>query len=108
MSVTNKIEIARVMREIAFFLRVRGENAYKARAYEKAAIALLHTPHEVAELVSSGMLTEIPGIGPATSSVITDLVTQGESPLHRELQGDVPTSLVELDAVPGLSIKQIL
>ena len=96
------------MREIAFFLRLKGENAYKARAYEKAAFALLHAPHEATELVSAGILKDVPGIGPATSMVIADLVTLGESSLHRELQGDFPASLVELDAVPGLSIKQIL
>ena len=35
----HKREIVRILREIAFFLRLRGENPYKARAYEQAGAA---------------------------------------------------------------------
>ncbi len=102
-----KHDIARVLKEIAFFLRLKGENPYRARAYEQAGHALLLSPQELKSLIDSRSLTDVPGIGPATASVITELFTTGSTPLLEELQGAAPSSLVELGAVPGLSMKQI-
>jgi DNA polymerase (family 10) len=103
----NKRDIAGVLDEIAFFLLLKGENPYKARAYRKAAVALLTCPREASSLVETGTLAEVPGIGPATASVITELVTTGASGVHREVQGGYPSSLTELGDVPGLSMKRI-
>lgn len=105
---TNKREIAQVLHEIAFFLRLHGDNAYKARAYDKAATALLNASHDAQALVNKRMLTDVPDIGPATAAVITELVHTGNSVLHQELKKDFPSSLSELGDVPGLSVKQIL
>jgi len=102
-----KRDIARTFKEIAFFLRLKGDNPYRARAYEQAGYALLVSPQDLTHLVENGSLTEIPGIGPATASVITELFSTGSASLLQELQGAYPTSLVELGEVPGLSMKQI-
>jgi len=103
----NKRDIAAVLEDIAFFLLLNGENPYKARAYRKAAMALLTCPHEASVLVQTGTLGDVPGIGPATASVITELVTTGTSAFHRDVQGGYPSSLTELGDVPGLSMKRI-
>lgn len=103
----NKRDIARVLEDIAFFLLLKGENPYKAKAYRKAGMALLTTPHEASELVTGGRLTDVAGIGPATASVITELVTTGTSAFHQDVQGAYPSSLTDLGDVPGLSMKQI-
>lgn len=102
-----KRDIARTLKEIAFFLRFKGDNPYKAQAYERAGYALLVCPRDLARLVNSGSLTEVPGIGPATASVITELFSTGSAPLLHELRGASPSSLVELGEVPGLSMKEI-
>jgi DNA polymerase (family 10) len=102
-----KHEIKRVLDEIAFFLLLKGENPYKARAYNKAGVALLQCPEEVSVLVQHGTLSKVPGIGPATASVITELLTTGASAFHREVQGTYPSSLMELGDVPGLSVRLI-
>jgi DNA polymerase (family 10) len=103
----NKRDIAGILDEIAFFLLLNGENPYKARAYRKAAMALLTAPQEASVLVKTGTLADVPGIGPATASAITELATTGASELHREVQGGYPSSLTELGDVPGLSMKRI-
>ena len=105
--VMNKRDIARVLNDIAFFLLLNGENPYKARAYRKAAMALLTCPQEASALVEAGTLAGVAGIGPATASVITELVATGVSAFHREVQGGYPSSLTELGDVPGLSMKRI-
>jgi DNA polymerase (family 10) len=102
-----KPEIARILKEIAFFLLLKGDNPYRARAYERAGAALLVSSEELYPLVQSGHLTKVNGIGKATASVITELVSTGSSTLHHTIRGAYPSSLVELGDVPGLSLKQI-
>ncbi|HTK86369.1 MAG TPA: DNA polymerase/3'-5' exonuclease PolX [Nitrospiraceae bacterium] len=103
----NKRDIARVLEDIAFFLLLKGENPYKAKAYRNAATALLTCRQEASALVKTGTLMHVPGIGPATAAVITELVTTGTSALHHDVQGVYPSGLTELENVPGLSMKQI-
>ncbi len=69
---TNKHDIAHRLEEIAFFLLLKGENPYKAKAYRNAGIALLMSPHEASDLMQTGMLTEVTGLGPATASGFRD------------------------------------
>src|SRR5574339_24718 len=107
MRAMEKREIARVLKEVAFFLLLRGESPHKARAYRHAATALLSCPDTAAHLVRSGRLTQVRGIGPATASIITELVDSGVSAYHHEIRGMYPPSLVELADIPGLRVKQI-
>ena len=104
----NKREVASVLKEIAFFVRLSGGNPYKARAYERAGMALLTCPYEPLELLRPGTLTQVEGIGPATASLITELLTTGTSAVHQKVRGTFPSSLAELGDVPGLSMKQIV
>ena len=97
-----KREIARILSEIAFYLRLRGDNPYKSAAYERAARALLLSPHEPYQLVESDTLTDIQDIGPGTAAVIRELLLTGRSSLYQRVKGSYPTSLVELGQVPGL------
>ncbi|BCA56054.1 DNA polymerase/3'-5' exonuclease PolX [Nitrospira sp. KM1] len=102
-----KQDIARVLREIAFFLRFNGDNPFKARAYERAASSLLLSTEELSCLVKGEGLMRLVDVGPGTASVIRDLATTGWSQLHRTVQGAYPSSLAELGEVPGLRFKQI-
>ncbi|WP_447979254.1 PHP domain-containing protein [Candidatus Nitrospira bockiana] len=102
-----KHEIAQALKEIAFFLLLKGENPYKARAYQHAASALLACPEDLTTLVEQGGLPRVKGIGPSTASVIIELVRTGSSTLQREARGEYPPSLAELAELPGLSPSQI-
>ncbi|WP_447599406.1 helix-hairpin-helix domain-containing protein [Nitrospira sp. Nam80] len=102
-----KREIARILKEVAFFLLLKGESPHKARAYRHAATALLTSPDTAADLVRSGRLMQVKGIGPATASIITELVETGVSAYHHEIRGTYPSSLAELRDIPGLRVKQI-
>ena len=102
-----KRHIARVLSDIAFYLRLHEANPYKAVAYERAARALLLSPYEPHELLEGALLTEISGIGSSTASVIRELLLTGHSNLLQRVRGSYPDSLVELGRVPGLRPKQI-
>ncbi len=103
-----KHEVARILQDIAFFLLLKGDNPFKAQAYERAATAVLTSQPDLADLVATNSLTDLSGIGPATARVIIELVTTGHSTMHEEVQGRYPLSLVTLGEVPGLTPKRIL
>jgi DNA polymerase (family X) len=102
-----KPAIAHILKEIGFFLRLKGENPYKARAYERAGESLLMCDEPLHSLVQKEMLTRVTGIGAVTAAVITELWQTGVSTLHQSAKGAYPSSLVELGEVPGLTTKQI-
>jgi DNA polymerase (family 10) len=100
--------VINVLREIAVLLRARGESEFRARAYETAATRLAQVQGDVAELVRSGSLREIPGIGQGLAVTITELVTTGRSTLHHALREGYPPGIGELLQIPGLGSKKAL
>ena len=73
-----KDEAASALREIGTILELQGENPFKCRAYHAAARTLETAPADLAELVRSDKLGELPGIGEALREKITTLVTTGK------------------------------
>src|SRR5687768_5941141 len=99
---------AHVLSEIAALLDLHAANRYKARAYRTAAKAILGLDaDDLAPLYRSGELAAVPGIGPATLSVIADLIENGESRYLEQLRVNVPEGVLELMRIPGLSVAKI-
>jgi DNA polymerase (family 10) len=97
-----------VLSQIAAFLELAGENRYKARAYQLAARRLMALgADDLAPLLRSGELSQMPGLGPATLGVVRDLVETGESQVLERLRASTPEGLLELMRVPGLSLEKI-
>ena len=99
---------AHVLSQIGALLEIKGDQKFKARAYSGAARALgaLDTD-DLGPLLRSGELAETPGIGPATLSVIRELVETGESSYLNSLLEGIPEGFLELLRVPGLSVAKI-
>ncbi|MDB4881730.1 MAG: hypothetical protein JWL95_496, partial [Gemmatimonadetes bacterium] len=99
---------AHVLQQIAAHLELRGESSFKSRAYEQAASALLGLDtDDLAPLLRDGTLAATRGLGPATLSVVRELVDTGESSYLEQLRATTPTGLLELLRVPGLSTAKI-
>ena len=99
---------AHVLSQIGALLELRGENRFKTRAYVTAAKALLALDSDdIAPLYKSGALASTSGIGPATLSVIADLVATGDSRYHEQLRESTPEGLLEMLRVPGLGTTKI-
>ena len=99
---------AHVLSQIGALLELHGENRFKTRAYLSAAKALLALDvDDIAPLYRSGALAATTGIGPATLSVIADLVTTGDSRYHEQLRESTPEGLLEMLRVPGLGTAKI-
>src|SRR6267142_3052692 len=101
-------EVAAVLREISQLLQLKGENAFKVRAYDLAADAFETLPPDPAaagglnELVKQGRLGEIEGVGKAIDQKVTELVTSGKMKYLDELRREFPPGALDLVLVPGL------
>src|SRR5947208_17143570 len=74
----DKQTVVRVLREISLLLQIKGENAFKSRAYDVGADRIAGLNDDLAELVAQKKLQELPNIGPALSDKITELVSTGK------------------------------
>jgi len=83
-------EIARVFEGIAELLKLKKDNVFKIRAYQKAARSIEELPVEVAQLVAEDRLREIPGVGEAITKKITELVTTGRLGYYERLKAEFP------------------
>ncbi len=99
-------EAARLLNLIANILEFKGENPFKIRAYRKAA-HYVEGVDDLEELVRSGKLKDVKGIGSAIESKLKEFVETGDISHARELLKDIPETLIELFDVPGLGPKKI-
>jgi DNA polymerase (family 10) len=83
-------EIAAVFYDIAGMLRLKKDNIFKIRAYEKVARAIEELPVAVEQLVAEGRLKEVPGAGEAITKKITELVTTGKLEYYERLKAEFP------------------
>jgi putative hydrolase len=92
------------LRRIAFLMERGREDSRRIEAFRSAAATILPLPaEEVAARAEAGTLTELSGIGPSTSKVITDAV-RGRQPerlakLEAEHQGPLARGGRELRAL---------
>jgi DNA polymerase (family 10) len=99
---------AYVLSQIGALLAVKGEQKFKARAYAGAARSLIALDtDDLAPLLRSGELAGTPGIGPATLSVVRELVETGESSYLNQLREGIPEGLLEVLRVPGLNAAKV-
>lgn len=99
---------AHVLNQIGRLLQLKGEQRFKAKAYQGAARALIALDtDDLGPLLRSGELADTPGIGPATLSVVRDLVETGESRYLNQLSEGMPSGMLDLMRVPGLNAQKI-
>jgi DNA polymerase (family X) len=103
----DRFEIAADLREFARFLEIKGENPFKTQAYERGASALENYQGDFDALVKTGRLKEIAGIGNALAALIEEIYRTGECWMLQQLRAGMPPGVIELSALPGLSLKKI-
>ena len=97
-----------ILREISQLLQMKGENAFKVRAYDLAADAFETLPPDPAapgglyERVKRGTLSELSGVGKAIDQKVTELVQTGKLEYLEELRREFPHGALDLVQIPGL------
>ena len=98
--------IARILREIADLLEIKGENPFKIRAYRNCADIAANHPHELSLLDEAG-LREIPGIGKDLAGRIREISQTGDTGFHRELLAEFPATILDLLSLQGVGPKTV-
>lgn len=103
----DKKQIISILDEMGTLLELQGANPFKSRAFHNGSRALEGVTDDLAELVASGKLREIHGIGESIARAITDLVTTGTSKDYDELKSSFPPGVPEMLKVSGLGPKRV-
>src|SRR5689334_9930392 len=103
----DRFGIAAALQEIAQLMDLKGgQNRFKAKAYNAGA-RTIQAVADLDRLVREDQLTSLPRIGDALASQIKQLYLTGESSVLNGLRKEFPKGVVELSAVPGLSVEKI-
>jgi len=103
----HKADIVDVLEEIAVLLELKGENPFKIRAYSAGARALETLEDDLGELIESGKLGSVKGIGSALVDKIETLHATGELEYYTKLKASVAPGLIEMLEIPGLGGKKV-
>ena len=98
--------IARILREVADLLEIKGDNPFKIRAYRNCADIAANHPHELSRLDETG-LREIPGIGKDLAARIREIGRTGDAEFHRELMAEFPPTILDLLSLQGVGPKTV-
>jgi DNA polymerase (family 10) len=99
------LEIAKLFHEIADLLEIKADNAFKIRAYRRAAMNLESLTEEIEAVAARGGLAEIAGIGKDLAAKIRQALETGRMEYLEELRAEIPRGVVELMAIPGVGPK---
>lgn len=99
------LEIAQVFREIAKILEVKGDNPFRIRAYERAALNIEGLSEDIEKFIREDKLREIPGIGTDLENKIKEIAATGTCKHYETLKKSIPAGVLELLNIPGVGPK---
>ncbi|MFF2081271.1 DNA polymerase/3'-5' exonuclease PolX [Kitasatospora sp. NPDC058162] len=100
-------QVRELLQEYADLINITGGDAFRARAYEKAARAVGGHPEDLAGLDVKG-LQQIPGVGKSTAEKIAEYLTGGKIAALEALRAEIPPGVREMMAVPSVGPKRAL
>ena len=100
MAVSNE-EVEAVLEELADLVTISGGDAFKARAYEKAARAIGGHRTDVSTLDAKELM-RIPGVGKAIAGKVVEYCRTGTFPALEQQRASVPAGLRQLIGIPTL------
>ncbi len=103
---TNR-EIADVLAEVAVLMELKGENAFRSRAYQNAARRVETLDREAKDLLATDELAGVRGIGKGIAGDVEALVNTGRLGLYEDLVASIPAGLLEMLKISGLGPKRV-
>ena len=101
-------QIAGALHQVAVLLELQGANVFRLRSYQNASRTLGSITEDLGELVATGQIFEIKGIGKGLGSAISQAVGEGRWPGDWiDLHNNTPPGLIEMLGIPGLGPKRI-
>ena len=103
----DKAHIIGILKDIAVFLELKGENSFKIRAYQSGARALERLEENFDTIVQEGKIASLQGIGQALALKIETLYHEGHLPFYDNLKASIAPGLIEFLEIPGLGGKKV-
>ncbi|MGW7253497.1 DNA polymerase/3'-5' exonuclease PolX [Streptomyces sp. NPDC054834] len=100
-------EVEALLQEYADLIAITGGDAFKARAYEKAARAIAGHPADVSRLDVAG-LKEIPGVGKSIAEKVVEYFRTGHVTVVEETRAQIPAGVRQLITIPTLGPKKAM
>jgi len=101
------LDVARTLTLLADLLEIQGANPFRIRAYRNAVNTINGLGRPLRTMVEGGEdLTELPGIGENVAAHVVELLETGSIDRLREVEQEIPRSLVELMALDGVGPKK--
>ncbi|MDW8805372.1 DNA polymerase/3'-5' exonuclease PolX [Streptomyces scabiei] len=100
-------EVEALLQEYADLIAITGGEAFKARAYEKAARAIGGHPADVSHLDVAG-LKEIPGVGRSIAEKVIEYFRTGHVRVVEERRAGIPAGVRQLITIPTLGPKRAM
>ncbi|MGK5636749.1 DNA polymerase/3'-5' exonuclease PolX [Streptomyces sp. URMC 126] len=100
-------EVEALLQEYADLVSITGGDAFKARAYEKAARAIGGHPDDVSAM-DVAALRGIPHVGKSIAEKVVEYLRTGRVAAFEETRASVPAGVRELLAIPTLGPKKAL
>lgn len=90
------LELSRIFEQIARILKIKGENPFKIRAYEKITSVLENLPIDIETFYHQGGLSNIPGVGTGITKKIEEFLTTGKLEYYEKMKEAIPFGVIEL------------
>ncbi|WP_445525551.1 DNA polymerase/3'-5' exonuclease PolX [Streptomyces cyslabdanicus] len=100
-------EVEALLQEYADLIAITGGDAFKARAYEKAARAIGGHPADVSRLDVAG-LKEIPGVGRSIAEKVVEYFRTGNVTVVEETRATIPAGVRQLITIPTLGPRKAM
>src|SRR5690242_2626410 len=102
-------EIAGFFHRLANLMELREDDPFRIRSYRMAAETIEDWPKPLAEIAADGAtaLRELPGVGPAISQKIMDLLATGTFKTYQEITAEIPETTLDLLKVEGVGMKML-
>ena len=100
-------KIVTILNQIALILEIKGENAFKIRAYKNGSEIIENYGDDIIQVTKDGKLGELKGIGKALASKIEEIVETGKLTYLDELKLEFPDTFFDLFEISNLGPKKI-
>ena len=101
-------QVSTALHQMAVLLELSGANIFRTRSYQNASRLIGSLSQDLGELVASGEIFNLKGIGKGLGTAITEAVGEGNWPEDWvDLHNNTPKGLIEMLGIPGVGPKKI-
>ena len=103
----SKADVARALDDVAAMLEITGDNPFRIRAFFNAARAIEDLSEDLHDLVESGKLLEVRGVGKSIFADVKSFLETGTFDEYERLRKKVPAGVLEMLRISGMGPKKV-